>query len=232
MVLFDAYCGLRLGELAGLAFRSGSPAFMAPQPLGRIGADDLFVGGVDPRQQLDDGACAVRLGRGEVAEEQRVLRDGETIVYQAIEEPYPFYQIYKQPLAGGKPERISTGRGRTTCSYFSPDGEWIVYQAFPVGYPFYQIYAQKLDERTPVRISPGRGRTTCSYFSPDGKSLIFQSTRDGRTCDQQYTMNIDGSDVKRITNEPGYDGGAFFSPDGTKILWRAGRPQNEESAYS
>ena len=36
---------------------------------------------------------------------------------------YPFYQIYTQPLAGGEPQLISTGRGRTTCSYFSPDGK-------------------------------------------------------------------------------------------------------------
>ena len=40
---------------------------------------------------------------------------------------YPFYQIYKQPLAGGEPELISTGRGRTTCSYFSPDGKQLIF---------------------------------------------------------------------------------------------------------
>ena len=49
--------------------------------------------------------------------------DGKTIIYQAVPQDYPFYQIYKQPLAGGAPQRISTGRGRTTCSYFSPDGK-------------------------------------------------------------------------------------------------------------
>ncbi len=53
--------------------------------------------------------------------------DGKTIIYQAVPQDYPFYQIYKQPLAGGEPQLISTGRGRTTCSYFSPDGKRLMF---------------------------------------------------------------------------------------------------------
>src|SRR3954465_2523112 len=60
--------------------------------------------------------------------------DGQQIVYQAQPLDYPFYQIYTQPLGGAgvspprdpiRPKRISTGRGRTTCSYFAPDGRRI-----------------------------------------------------------------------------------------------------------
>src|SRR5881392_3380802 len=58
--------------------------------------------------------------------------DGKQIVYQAQPLDYPFYQIYTQPLGGtsaspARPKRISTGRGRTTCSYFSPDGKRILF---------------------------------------------------------------------------------------------------------
>src|SRR6478672_8834019 len=53
--------------------------------------------------------------------------DGQSIVYQAVPADYVFYQIYTQPLAGGEPKRISPGRGRTTCSYFSPDGKRILF---------------------------------------------------------------------------------------------------------
>ena len=49
--------------------------------------------------------------------------DGRSIIYQAVPQDYVFYQIYTQPLSGGAPKRISSGRGRTTCSYFSPDGK-------------------------------------------------------------------------------------------------------------
>src|SRR5688572_26657133 len=44
--------------------------------------------------------------------------DGKSIIYQAVPLDYMFYQIYTQPLAGGRPKLLSTGRGRTTCSYF------------------------------------------------------------------------------------------------------------------
>ena len=53
--------------------------------------------------------------------------DGKQIVYQAVPQDYPFYQIYTQPLAGGEAKRISPGRGRTTCSFFSPDGKHILF---------------------------------------------------------------------------------------------------------
>src|SRR5690242_8800039 len=62
--------------------------------------------------------------------------DGKTIIFQAQPAEYMFYQIYTLPLearaqgAGGgaqteghpKPKLVSTGRGRTTCSFFAPDG--------------------------------------------------------------------------------------------------------------
>ena len=36
--------------------------------------------------------------------------DGKKIIYQAVREGYPFYQIYTQPLKGGTPRLLSTGR--------------------------------------------------------------------------------------------------------------------------
>src|SRR5438067_1836196 len=54
--------------------------------------------------------------------------DGKTIIYQAVPEDYPFYQIYTQSLEeGSKAKLVSTGRGRTTCSNFSPDGKKILF---------------------------------------------------------------------------------------------------------
>ena len=54
--------------------------------------------------------------------------DGKQIVFQAVPMEYPFYQIYTQTLEPlGKPQLVSTGRGRTTCSYFHPDGHTILF---------------------------------------------------------------------------------------------------------
>ncbi len=55
--------------------------------------------------------------------------DGQTVVFQAYPIGYPFYQIYVQPLDERVPQRISPGRGRTTCAYFRPDGERILFSS-------------------------------------------------------------------------------------------------------
>src|SRR5262245_37583600 len=53
--------------------------------------------------------------------------DSTWIVYQAYPLGYPFYQIYTQALDDRTPRRISPGRGRTTCAYFTPDGKGILF---------------------------------------------------------------------------------------------------------
>ena len=54
--------------------------------------------------------------------------DGKEIIFQAYPLGYPFYQIFTQPLTpDAKPRMISTGRGRTTCSYFSRDGKSLLF---------------------------------------------------------------------------------------------------------
>src|SRR6185437_3850579 len=54
--------------------------------------------------------------------------DERQIIFQAVNKDYPFYQIYEQSLdSQAQPRMVSTGRGRTTCSYFSPDGKHIIY---------------------------------------------------------------------------------------------------------
>jgi len=53
--------------------------------------------------------------------------DGKEIVFQAYPIGYPFYQIYRQSLETNDVRRLSPGRGRTTCSYFSIDGKKILF---------------------------------------------------------------------------------------------------------
>ena len=53
--------------------------------------------------------------------------DGKWVVYQAYPVGYPFYQIYVQELGQKTTRRVSTGRGRTTCSFFTVDGKQILF---------------------------------------------------------------------------------------------------------
>lgn len=141
---------------------------------------------------------------------------------------------------------VSTGWGRTTCSYFLPGDSTIVYASTHVAdsscpakpakredgkyvWPIYEtfdIFVATLDGTIIDTLTDAAGYDAEPTVSPKGDKIVFTSIRTGDL--ELYTMNIDGSDVVQITNELGYDGGAFFSPDGKKLIFRSSRPKTEE----
>lgn len=140
---------------------------------------------------------------------------------------------------------ISTGKGRTTCSYFMPDGKHIIYASTHEGnvacpappkprdgkylwaiYPDFDIYIADLQGNITEKLTNSPGYDAEAVVSPDGKKIAFTSIRSGDL--ELYTMDIDGSNVKQITSGLGYDGGSFFSHDSKKLVFRSSRPKTDE----
>jgi TolB protein len=140
---------------------------------------------------------------------------------------------------------VSTGKGRTTCSYFLNDGR-IVYasthavneacpevQMFKDGryvwpiYDSYDIYVADNDGRNLQLLIGGEGYDAEATVSPDGKFIIFTSTRSGDL--ELWRYEIATKEYLQLTSELGYDGGAFFSFDSKKIVWRASRPKGKSA---
>lgn len=151
-----------------------------------------------------------------------------------------FYLDVKKDTKTKKPNLISTGLGRTTCSFFMPNGKSVVYastheaggHACPVPpemgkkylwavYETFDIYVADLKGKIKKQLTNTPGYDAEATISPDGKSIVFTSTRNGDL--DLYIMDIDGKNVRQITHELGYDGGAFFSPDSKKLVFRASR---------
>ena len=179
--------------------------------------------------------------------------DATQIVYQAITKDYPFYQIYTQPLAGGRPRMLSTGRGRTTCSYFSLDGKRIMYSSSHTDPqmteteqaeikqqaedrkngvrrryswpfdPYTDMYVADLDGNILKRLTTADGYDAEGAYSSDGKWIAFCSTRDGDP--DLYIMKSNGRKVRQLTNAKGYDGGPFMSPCGKWVIFRSDRKE-------
>jgi Tol biopolymer transport system component len=140
-------------------------------------------------------------------------------------------------LDGGDVRLVSSGAGRTTCSFFLPDGKRFVYASTHLAggacppqpdrsqgyvwalYPDYDIFLGSPDGGPPVRLTDTAGYDAEAAVSPDGSRIVFTSVRDGDL--ELYTMKTDGSDVRRLTNRVGFDGGPFYSWDGRFIVYRS-----------
>ena len=133
--------------------------------------------------------------------------DGQQIVYQAQPLDYPFYQIYTQPLAGGRPKRISTGRGRTTCSYFSPDGQRILFASSHLDPKLDETEAAERKQQEEDKAAAVRRRYKWDF---DPYMDLFEA-------------DLDGQILRRLTNTPGYDAEGAYSKDGKLIAFCSDR---------
>ena len=208
-------------------------------PAGALAQDDALL---DPQEVHLSNVRQLTFG-GQNAEAYFSF-DGTHLLYQSTPREGGCDQIYSLELATGDSELMSTGDGRTTCSYYYPTGERVLYSsthhfgaACPAdpdmsqGYvwalfPTYDIFVSDADGGNLQQLTKTWGYDAEATFSPLGDRVVFTSMRNGDL--DLYTMNADGSDVRQITDRLGYDGGAFFSPDGTKIVWRAHYPESQQ----
>ena len=149
-------------------------------------------------------------------------------------------------MKNNKPVMLSTGFGRTTCSYFLPGDTSIVYASthlvdslcpiepkrrddgkyvWPI-YSSYDIFTSDLTGNILTQLTNNDGYDAEATVSPNGDKIVFTSIRSGDL--ELYTCDIDGSNIHQVTNQLGYDGGAFFSNDGKKLVFRASRPESQE----
>jgi TolB protein len=178
--------------------------------------------------------------------------DDRFLVFQATNEAWgaDCDQIYMMDVNGQRletipPQLLSTGRGRTTCSFFMPGNQSVLYASTHhmqencppeperaggkyvwAIYPEFDIFTADLKGNVLAQLTDTPGYDAEGVVSPKGDKIAFTSTRNGDL--DLYVMDIDGSNVVQVTTELGYDGGAFFSPDGSKLVFRSSRPKTEE----
>ncbi|MFT5802455.1 MAG: TolB protein, partial [Nonlabens sp.] len=177
--------------------------------------------------------------------------DSKKLVFQASNKAWgadcdQIFIMDADKPAKEKPQMVSTGLGRTTCSYFMPGDKTIIYASTHLGdkacpeaprsvngkyvwgiFPAFDIFVADLEGNILKQLTDSPGYDAEPTVSPDSKTIVFTSTRSGDL--ELYTMGLDGSNVKQVTKGLGYDGGAFFTPDSKQLIFRASRPQGEEA---
>ena len=126
--------------------------------------------------------------------------DGKWLVFQRtfVKDDVPCDQIFVGKIpAPGAPftyKRISTGKGRTTCGFFTRDGKHIIYASTHLGG----------DSCPPL---PDRSKYGNKYIWPLYNSYDI------------FMADLDGKIVKQLTHSKGYDAEATLSPDGKKMIY-------------
>jgi Tol biopolymer transport system component len=168
---------------------------------------------------------------------------GDRLIMQTDHAPYKCDQIEELTVATGQAKRVSTGKGRTTCSYFLKGDQEIIYasthEASPEcptppdmskGYYWglfdYDIYRANADGSNLHKLTNEPGYDAEATVCPVDGSIVFTSMRTGDL--ELWRMDADGKNARQLTSSPGYDGGAFFSADCSKIVWRSSRPQGKD----
>jgi Tol biopolymer transport system component len=175
--------------------------------------------------------------------------DGRRLIWQRTQPGAAADQIYILDLETSDQRMVSTGTGRTTCSYFMQGDKRILFASThhfaaepPVvakptksGYDYlwavhreYDLFTADPDGKNLKQITDTPGYDAEGTVDPVSGAIVFTSARDGDL--EIYTCDADGSDVRRITNRPGYDGGAYFSHDGSKLVLRSAYPKDEAEA--
>ena len=169
--------------------------------------------------------------------------DGKRLIFQSTRDNLKCDQIFTMNVDGSDQRMVSTGKGRTTCSYIYPRGNKILYSSTHLGsaecppkpdyskgyvwgiYPSYDIFTANLDGSKLKQLTFTPGYDAEATISNDGRKIVFTSLRNGDL--DIYSMNANGTNVQQLTRELGYDGGPFYSPDGQWIIYRAHHPATD-----
>lgn len=234
---------LRNGQRVTLRATLGSRPTAGPQAAAH-GAVAMEIKAGKPFEKTFDGERHLKdirqLTFGGENAEAYFSPDGKKLIYQSTVERGGCDQQYIVDLTTGETKLVSSGKGRTTCGYFSyPTGDRIIYSSTEAGdagcppppdrsrgyiwgvYSSFDLYTANADGTNKKRISTAVGYDAEATWCHKGGKIIFTSVRDGDL--DLYDMNEDGTNVRRLTNTPGYDGGAFYNAQCTEIVWRASR---------
>ena len=118
--------------------------------------------------------------------------DGSRLIYQAKKPGAECDQIYIMDPGTGDSHLVSTGEGRTTCSYFYP-----------------------VRGRDPLFVDPPPRR----FVPPEPPTSRWATCGRSTTTYDVFVANIDGSNLRQLTTEDGYDAEATFSPTGDRIVF-------------
>jgi len=134
--------------------------------------------------------------------------DGKKLIYQSERLPEnPFYQIYVLDLVTGETDLVSTGSGKTTCSWLHPVEEKALFASS------HEDPAAKDKQKVELE------------FRESGKARKYSWDYDEWY--DIFEKDLKSGNLRNLTNARGYDAEGCYSPDGNLIVFASNRQAYE-----
>ena len=139
--------------------------------------------------------------------------DGRWLLFESARDS--FRELYKLPLAGGDPVRLTNNPQGNFDGAWSPDGSRIAFASSRHGQ--LDLFVMGADGSTQTRLTSHPGDSIKPAWSPDGQWVAFVSGRDGN--DDVYVVRPDGRELTNLTGEQQVEERFAWRPDGKAIVY-------------
>jgi Tol biopolymer transport system component len=163
-------------------------------------------------------AAATQLTSGsQVVETMSVSRDQHWVFYDS--NIAGTADVYRMPVGGGDPERLTSDPGHEFYPVASPDGSEFAFHSPRTGTR--DIYVERIGDESAQAVTAAPRQECCAMWSPDGRTLGYTDYSGDRGV---FLVHRDasgrwGSPVHRLDHGFGW----AWSPDGSLIALTAGR---------
>jgi len=149
--------------------------------------------------------------------------DGNWILFES--DAAGSMDIYRVPVAGGDPERLTDDPAFDSSATWTADGAEIVFESDRDGPK--HLYLLTLDNplAEPFALTGGPYQDGSPMASRNGATIVFESNREKADGSDLWTIPAGGGDLTRVTvtAEGVYNRTADWSPDGTKLVYESNR---------
>ncbi len=131
--------------------------------------------------------------------------------------------LYRVPLAGGQPQRLTFNDVFDSSPSVAPDGLHLVYESDQGGHRHLYILDPAHPADAPRPLTGGPGDDGSPAWSPAGDLIVFESNRGKADGTDLYLIAADGTGMRRLTTTPDgrYCRTADWSPDASQVVYES-----------